>query len=53
MNEAQEIKKLKSELETTRGLLLTAQFKIMDLECTVKSTARRLTEIIEKIGATP
>jgi len=48
MNEAEEIKKLKSELAETRGELLKAQFRIMDLECLLKSTGARILEILKK-----
>ena len=48
MNEAEEIKKLKSELEETRGDLLKAQFRIMDLECLLNSTGTKILEILNK-----
>jgi ATP-dependent helicase/DNAse subunit B len=50
MNEAEEIKKLKAQLEETRGELLKAQLKIMDLECTLKSSSRRLIDILGILG---
>lgn len=49
MNEAEEINKLKYELAETRGELLQAQMRIMDLVSFLKATRNRVVDTLNKI----